>query len=128
MYAPKMSRTSTKPRGAYGTHLISLREAAGLTQKQLAKKLGVHHSNIAFWERSNKPPRGDVLPNLASTLGVSLDVLLNAKKSPPSKSTKSLPKGRLASVFESVASLPRRQQAKIIEVVEALVERYLNKQ
>jgi len=120
----EMSRTSTRPRGAYGAHLTALRKAKGLTQKQLAKKLDVHHSNIAFWERSDKPPRGDVLPSLASALGVSLDVLLKARKSSSIKPAANSPlKGRLYRVFESVAKLPRRQQAKIIDVVEALVER-----
>ena len=125
MYAAAMARTSTRLRGAYGAHLTALREAAGLTQKQLAKKLAVHHSNIAFWERSDKPPRGDILPELASTLDVSLDVLLNAKKSTTDKSAKLLPKGKLFRTFESASQLPRRQQDKIIEVVEAIVERYL---
>ena len=101
--------------------MTGLREAAGLTQQQLAEKLGLPQSNIAFWERSEKPPRGEVLPKLAQALGVSVDVLLGV--SPP-KPKRQAAKGRLQLVFESASRLPRRQQEKIVEVVEAMVEKH----
>ena len=118
-----MGRPSTKPRGDYGAHLTALRVAAGLTQKQLAEKLAVHHSNIAFWERSEKPPRGDVLPKLASALGVSLEVLLNAAKS---RTKKPVAKGRMQQMFEAASHLPRRQQLKIVDLLEPFVREHGN--
>jgi transcriptional regulator with XRE-family HTH domain len=121
--SPAMGRPSTKPRGAYGAHLATLRQAAGLTQAQLAEKLGVHHSNIAFWEHSNKPPRGDVLPALASALGVSLEVLLNAAK--PRLRTP-VAKGRMQQMFEAASRLPRRQQLKIVDLLEPFVREHVN--
>lgn len=39
--------------------------------------LGVSQSNIAFWEQSDKPPRSDLLPKMADTLGVTVAELLN---------------------------------------------------
>jgi hypothetical protein len=39
---------SKKERPALGQRLVDFRQAAGLTQMQLAEKLNVHHSNIAF--------------------------------------------------------------------------------
>ncbi len=71
-YAPGMSHK-------FGVHLVELRKAAGLSQNQLADKLGVPQSNISFWEQWEKPPRGEVLPKLAEALGVSMDELLNFK-------------------------------------------------
>lgn len=116
-----MGRPAQRQRPAYGRHLADLREAAGLTQQQLAAKLGVPQSNIAFWERSDKPPRGEVLPKLAHTLSVSVDVLLGVT---PPKPKRQAAKGRLQQVFESASGLPRRQQKKIAEVVEALVAQH----
>jgi len=121
LISPAMGRPLTKPRGSYGLHLASLREAAGLTQKALATRLRVHHSNIAFWERWDKPPRGDVLPALAEALGVSLEDLLRTTKPKPRKSAA---KGKLQQVFEEASRLPRRQQQKVAEVVEALVTQH----
>ena len=118
-----MGRPSTKPRGDYGAHLAALREAAGLTQKQLAEKLAVHHSNIAFWERSEKPPRGDVLPALAAALGVTLEVLLNSAKP---RQRKPVAKGRMQQMFEAASHLPRRQQLKIVDLLEPFVREHVN--
>ena len=112
-----------KDRPPLGLRLTELRQAAGLTQIQLADKLGVHPSNIGFWELSGTPPRGEVLPKLAHALGVSVDALLGVT---PPKPKKQAAKGRLQLVFESASKLPRRQQQKIAEVVEALVAQRAN--
>jgi transcriptional regulator with XRE-family HTH domain len=112
-----------KERPALGQRLVELRQAVGLTQMALGEQLGVHHSNIAFWELSGTPPRGEVLPKLAHALGVSVDELLGVT---PPKPKRQAAKGRLQLVFESAARLPRRQQEKIVEVVEAMVERHSN--
>jgi transcriptional regulator with XRE-family HTH domain len=116
-----MGRPAQRERPAYGQHLTGLREAAGLTQQQLAGKLGVHQSNIAFWERWDKPPRGEVLPKLAQALSVSVDVLLGVT---PPKLKRQAAKGRLQLVFESASKLPRRQQEKVAEFVEAFVNQH----
>jgi len=116
-----MGRPAQRQRPAYGRHLTELREAAGLTQTQLAGKLGVQQSNITFWERWDKPPRGEVLPKLADALGVSVDALLGVT---PPKPKRQAAKGRLQLVFESAAKLPRRQQEKVAEFVEAFVKQH----
>jgi transcriptional regulator with XRE-family HTH domain len=105
--------------------LVELRLAAGLTQTQLAKQLGVSHSNIAFWELKGTPPRGEVLPALAQALAVSVDELLGVK---PLKPKRQAAKGRLQQVFEAASKLPRRQQDKVAEFVEAFVNQHSNSQ
>jgi len=114
----RMGRPTQRERPAYGQHLTALREDAGLTQHQLAAKLGVQQSNIAFWERWDKPPRGDVLPKLAEALGVSVDELLRVT---PAKPKRQPAKGKLHQAFMAASKLPRRQQQKIAGVVEALI-------
>jgi transcriptional regulator with XRE-family HTH domain len=119
-YAGGMAR---KERPPLGQRLTELRQAAGLTQTQLAGRIGVHPSNVGFWELSGTPPRGEVLPKMAEVLGVSIDALLGII---PPKPKKQAAKGRLQLVFESASKLPRRQQQKIAEVVEALVNQLAN--
>lgn len=118
-----MGRPAQRERPAYGRHLTELREAAGLTQHQLAERLELPQSNIAFWERSDKPPRGEVLPKLALALNVSVDALLGVT---PPKPKRQAAKGRLQLVFESASKLPRRQQEKVAEFVEAFVNQQTN--
>lgn len=107
----------------FGPHLAELRRAAGLSQNDLAAKLGEPQSNISFWERSDKPPRGAVLPDLAKALHVSVDNLLGVSKPKPKPP---IAKGRLQRVFESASKLPRRQQEKVAEFVEAFVAQRIN--
>jgi transcriptional regulator with XRE-family HTH domain len=110
-----------KDRPPLGLRLTELRQAAGLTQVQLAERIGVHPSNIGYWELSGTPPRGEVLPKLALALGVSVDALLGVT---PPKPKKQAAKGRLQLVFEAASKLPRRQQDKVAEFVEAFVNQH----
>lgn len=52
------------------------REKAGLTQQELADKLGVGQSAVAMWESQKALPRTDKLPVLAKVLKCSVSALL----------------------------------------------------
>jgi transcriptional regulator with XRE-family HTH domain len=120
---PKNSKRIRPPQGA---RLLELRKAAALTQIELARALGVPHANIAFWEWSEKPPRSDLLPNLAQALGVRIEeLLLGAKADPLAKLPG--PVGEVQRTFEEVRGLPRKQQRKVLETVHALVNEYYRK-
>lgn len=99
------------------SRLRELREAAGLSQRQLARMIGQDSSNVSFWERTSRLPRVDLIVPIAKALGVSVEELLGQPK--PSRVT--APGGRARQLFETVSRMPRRQQQKIVEVVEALV-------
>lgn len=125
-----MPRTLSKPRPPQGAHLVELRQAAGLSQYELADATGEPQANIAFWERSAKPPRSDVLPKLARALGVSVEALLlsengaTAKKKATSAATlrRGAPSGKTRRVFEEVSTLPRAQQQRIVGIVQDLIK------
>jgi transcriptional regulator with XRE-family HTH domain len=106
--------------------LLALRKTAGLTQAELADFLGVPQGNIAFWEWSVKPPRSDLLPQMAKALHVDVAELIVSDASGP-LTKKPGPIGEVQRVFEEVRKLPRSQQRKIVETVEALVTQYRRK-
>lgn len=54
--------------------LRALRAAAGLTQRQLAVRMGKPQSMIARWELGHDVPRLDSLVAIANACGVSLDM------------------------------------------------------
>lgn len=120
-YASGMSRKSTRHRPKQGAYLAALRQAAGLTQAELADAVGEPQPNIAFWEFSDKPPRSDVLPALATALGVTVEALLSPSARPTSTVPKRGPKGKLLRAFEAAASLPKRQQQLVEQFVSTLV-------
>lgn len=104
-----------------GQRLRRLREAAGLSQRELAERIGLHHSNIGYWERSGNLPRSDVLAPMAKILGVGVDEILGEHVR-ASRAAK--PSGRARMAFNAVSQLPKRQQQKIVEVVEAFVAQH----
>jgi transcriptional regulator with XRE-family HTH domain len=104
------------------SRLRELRQAAGLSQRQLARLIGQDSSNVSFWERTGRLPRVDLVVPIAKALGVTVEELLGQPK--PSRVTG--PGGRARQLFAAVARLPRRQQQKIIDVVEALVAQQAN--
>lgn len=51
-------------------NLKELRKKAGMTQEQLAKKLGVGRSTVTRWEaEGERYPMGALLPKIAAALG-----------------------------------------------------------
>jgi len=123
-YPLPMPRKLSKPRPRQGANLAALRQAAGLSQAELAKLVGDTQRNIAYWEQSEKPPRSDVVPKLAKVLGCTVEQLLGIS---PLADRRSALVGKTQRAFEEVALLPRSQQDKIVEIVEALVNQYRRK-
>lgn len=111
-------RPSKRPRPPLGERLAALREQAGLSQQQLAERLGVNQQMVAYWERRAATLRPDQLTAVAEVLQTTVDQLLGQAAL---KARVSGPSGKVRQVFEAVSRLPRRQQHKIAEVVEALV-------
>ena len=60
----------------FSNRLKELRTQAGLTQLQLAQRLGITKSVIPFYELSERAPSPDVLIRLAQIFHVSTDYLL----------------------------------------------------
>jgi len=53
-----------------------LRENKGLSQEQLAKKIGFSGSTIGMWESGQRKPRFEQIGKIADFFGVSADCLL----------------------------------------------------
>ena len=63
-----------------GTMIAELRKQHGMTQLDLAEKMGVTDKAVSKWERDLSCPDINSLPNLAEILGVSVDDLMQIKK------------------------------------------------
>ena len=59
--------------------LVKLRKQAGLSQEELADKLGLSRQAVSKWERAEASPDTDNLICLAKLYGVSLDELLSTE-------------------------------------------------
>ncbi|WP_439138112.1 helix-turn-helix domain-containing protein [Roseicyclus sp.] len=59
-----------------GDRITGAREASGLSQSELARRLGVKLATIRTWENDQAEPRANKLQMLAGMLGVSIMWLL----------------------------------------------------
>lgn len=55
------------------------RKARGMTQGELAVRLGIAQTTVAAWERGASAPVARMLPLIARTLGCSLDELYDER-------------------------------------------------
>ena len=65
-----------------GKRIIELRKALGLTQDQLAEKLGVTAQAVSKWENDQSCPDITMLPKLAEIFGTTTDALLGRQAQP----------------------------------------------
>ncbi len=70
------SNTQNTAPQSIGKRIMALRKAAGMTQDQLAQKLGVTPQAVSKWENEVSCPDISLLPRIAETFEVSTDSLL----------------------------------------------------
>ena len=78
-----MSRSVTC-QGGVTIFTSEIRKAKGITQIELAKKVGVSRSTVAMWEAGHRFPTATKLPKIAETLNCTIDDLFNASVLPAS--------------------------------------------
>lgn len=79
-----------------GTMIAELRKQHGMTQLELAEKMGVTDKAVSKWERDLSCPDINSIPNLAQVLGVSVEELMQVKKEAEE------PVGKVAQILEIV--------------------------
>lgn len=117
----KTGRPSKLERTAFGTRLHAAREAAGLSQAQVADKLGITQAAYAFWERRKVALRPEQIEQVAAILGVAAEQLFGAGDGHRRGNG---PAGKLRQVFERASQLPREQQRHVLRVVEDALAGY----
>ena len=64
----------------FGLKLKELRKQSGMTQQQLADKLGITKSVVSYYELSERTPSPEVLKDIALIFRVSTDYLLGIER------------------------------------------------
>lgn len=70
-----------------GNRIATARSAAGLSEIELADRLGVTTETLAEWERGDRSPRANHLTKLSGVLGVAFSWLIVGSGGEPSTDT-----------------------------------------
>ena len=63
----------------FGTMIATIRKENGMTQLELAEKMGVTDKAVSKWERDLSFPDINSIPKLAEVFGVTVDELMQVK-------------------------------------------------
>ena len=123
-----------------GEIISTLRKEKGMTQKEIADRLGITDKAVSKWERDVAYPDTGTIPKLAEILGVTVEELMNAKSVPVSENKKTddvidivlkavpLAMGVAATVLSILDELPVTSGFTMIGIGLACIGAYLLKQ
>ncbi len=94
----------------FGAVLRCLRQDAGLTQQQLAQRLGVTKSVVSYYELSERSPSPEILVKLAGVFHVTTDYLLGIEHSGKTVDVSGLDSEDIQAVLHVVAALRRKHK------------------
>ena len=89
--------------------LYELRKKNGLSQEELADKLGISRQAVSKWERAEASPDTDNLILLAKLYGITLDELLNTEDA-KDLAMENQESGNLEEVAENKKEEPKEKQ------------------
>jgi transcriptional regulator with XRE-family HTH domain len=114
--AKLLQSATTEP---FGARMARLRKAAGLSQRDLAKELGVTQRMIAYYEAHSEHPPAHLLPALVQLFSVSTDELLGLRPLKPAKPTSQ----RVLQRLRKIEKLPPKDKKQLLALIDAFLER-----
>jgi transcriptional regulator with XRE-family HTH domain len=109
VFVPKNLNTTDFP-----ARMAELRKERGLTQQQLAERVGVHVQQLKRYEGGISQPTLDVIRNMAMALGVSSDKLLFGKDERG-------PDASLKLQFEAVSRFDPESKKVVQQVLDSMI-------
>jgi len=118
-------RPATKAAPVFGQRLAAARKAKGITQRELADRLGTTREMVDYYERRAVNPALEVVRGCAKALNVPVIELLGSEDNNNGrKRRRTGPTGKMRRLFEAASQLPRSQQEKLAAVLEAFVNQH----
>jgi len=110
---------TTKTNGDLAANVRLLRKQKGLTQVELAQRIGCSQAVITAYEKGRKKPSIDTLARLAEVLGASTDQIVGKRAVPNTKRPAKNPK--LWKKFSQLEQLPNTDKRTVFRMIEGLL-------
>ena len=102
-----------------GHRLSRLRKSKGLTQAELANKIGIRQVLVSDYERGRLRPNYEMIIQFASAFDVTTDELLGVKKTDQNKDHLSL---NIVRRLKKIESLPEPQRRAILRTIDTFLK------
>jgi transcriptional regulator with XRE-family HTH domain len=114
------ARLPAAPEETIGQRLARMRRERGLTQAEVALRIGVAQPVVSDYERGELRLHGELIVKLTHILGVSAEELLGLEKP---KSNGPLNR-RLLRRIQEIERLPRRDQQALLRTIDRFLESF----
>lgn len=108
-----------------GARLKRIRTEKGITQVELAKRLGSIQAVVSSYECGKAHPNHETLARMAQALGVSTDYLLGIAPAPTATraafKSDAPASGRFQRRLDRLLHLPKRDQDAVLKMIDAFV-------
>ena len=118
MKTQKKSKTMMIGNETFGQRLARIRKEKGLTQVELAQKMGIIQVLISDYERDKLRPYHEIVAKLAQAMEVTADELLGLKTTAVSNKKPSL---KLMRRMKKIAGLPPTQQKTLLRTIDTFL-------
>lgn len=115
-------RIQTDAPVSFGQQLATLRKQAGFTQVELAAELGVSQRMVAYYESPAATPPANLLPQIATALGVTIDDLFG-RGAPKRRLAKQDGDSRLRRRLLAIEKLNVADKRQVLQLLDAFIER-----
>lgn len=107
---------------AFARRLVALRQEKGLTQYDLAEKLGISRNRLVYYERRCANPSMEFVQQLATALNITVETLLDKEKL-GAVETEKHPSPRVKKLTDRLTRLPRNKQGVVLEMLESFLDK-----
>jgi len=103
----------------FAKRLKELRAKEGISQEEMAKKIGVHVTHLSRYERGLSVPSLEVAEKIATALHVSIDLLVYGNQD--SFAQESIKDRELLNMFSSVQKFNDKQKDTVKDLISAFI-------
>ena len=123
LFMPRVPKQKLPPlnpqKETIGNRIAKIRKKRGLTQKELAEKIGIDRTVVANYENNRIRLYDEMVARFSLALNVSSDEILGLQK-PNSKNTQT-PSLRITKRINAIEKLPENRKKSILRTIDDLL-------
>jgi transcriptional regulator with XRE-family HTH domain len=117
-----MSKPKVTAKRHFGARVRQVRKRKGITQVELAARLGVTQRGVSYYENEAQNPSIEIIERIAAALGVTKRQLLDDEPPPPNNERR--PIRSLQKRLAMVSELPPEEQKYLAKTIDMLAEKH----